>query len=130
MKQLEPTIENQHCRYCRSSWHHRTSQCLHLILCRLYGHPLGYSAGSKLAIALDVVDQPGGQKSHLLIAYLGGLAVFVGIMAGVCPLRSWRHLDQYRLVPISVVFGLIVIFITELAMTCLVGIRGSKLPVR
>ena len=38
----------------------------------------------KLAIALGVIDQPGGRKIHTQpIAYLGGLAVFLGIMAGV-----------------------------------------------
>ena len=68
----------------------------------------------KLAIALDVVDQPGGRKIHTEpIAYLGGLAVFVGIMAGVLSAAFVEApLDQYRPVPISVVFGLIVIFIT------------------
>jgi UDP-GlcNAc:undecaprenyl-phosphate GlcNAc-1-phosphate transferase len=51
----------------------------------------------KFAIVLGVVDQPGGRKIHTQpIAYLGGLAVFVGIMAGV----------------FSVIFGLIVIFLT------------------
>ena len=68
----------------------------------------------KLAIALDVVDQPGGRKIHTEpIAYLGGLAVFVGIMAGVLSAAFVEApLDQYRPVPISVVFGPIVIFIT------------------
>ena len=68
----------------------------------------------KLAIALGVVDQPGGRKIHNEpIAYLGGLAVFIGIMAGVLSAAFVEApLDQYRPVPISVVFGLIVIFIT------------------
>ncbi len=68
----------------------------------------------QLAIALGVVDQPGGRKIHTEpIAYLGGLAVFVGIMAGVLSAAFVEApLDQYRPVPISVVFGLIVIFIT------------------
>ena len=68
----------------------------------------------KLAIALGVVDQPGGRKIHTEpIAYLGGLAVFIGIMAGVLSAAFVEApLDQYRPVPISVVFGLIVIFIT------------------
>ena len=68
----------------------------------------------KLAIALGVIDQPGGRKIHTQpIAYLGGLAVFVGIMAGVFSAAFVEApLDQYRPVPVSVIFGLIVIFIT------------------
>ena len=68
----------------------------------------------KLAIALGVIDQPGGRKIHTEpIAYLGGLAVFIGIMAGILSAAFVEApLDQYRSVPISVVFGLIVIFIT------------------
>ena len=68
----------------------------------------------KLAIALGVIDQPGGRKIHTQpIAYLGGLAVFVGIMAGVFSAAFVEApLDQYRAVPVSVIFGLIVIFIT------------------
>ena len=68
----------------------------------------------KLAIALGVIDQPGGRKIHTQpIAYLGGLAVFVGIMAGVFSAAFVEDpLDQYRAVPVSVIFGLIVIFIT------------------
>ena len=68
----------------------------------------------KLAIALGVIDQPGGRKIHTQpIAYLGGLAVFLGIMAGVFSAAFVEApLDQYRAVPVSVIFGLIVIFIT------------------
>ena len=68
----------------------------------------------KLAIALGVIDQPGGRKIHTQpIAYLGGLAVFVGIMAGVFSAAFVEApLDQYRPVPVSVIFGLVVIFIT------------------
>jgi UDP-GlcNAc:undecaprenyl-phosphate GlcNAc-1-phosphate transferase len=68
----------------------------------------------KFAIVLGVVDQPGGRKIHTQpIAYLGGLAVFVGIMAGVFSAAFVEApLDQYRPVPISVIFGLIVIFLT------------------
>ena len=74
-----------------------------------------------VAIRFDIVDMPdGGRKIHRQpIAYLGGAAVFVGVLAGILGFDLFaagvgdRNLGLfYSPVPYAVVFGLLVIFAT------------------
>ena len=74
-----------------------------------------------VAIRFDIVDMPdGGRKIHRQpIAYLGGAAVFVGVLAGILGFDLFavgvgdRKLGLfYSPVPYAVVFGLLAIFAT------------------
>ncbi|MBG79587.1 MAG: hypothetical protein CMJ39_02610 [Phycisphaerae bacterium] len=72
-----------------------------------------------LAIAIDVVDRPDvGRKIHKSATpYLGGLAVFFGILAGIA--ASYILIDgqppEYRPLPVSIVGGMVAITFTGLA---------------
>jgi UDP-GlcNAc:undecaprenyl-phosphate GlcNAc-1-phosphate transferase len=73
----------------------------------------------KLAIAMDIIDRPDeARKQHKYpIAYLGGLAVFLGVMAAIgC---SFMMVDgpggELGPVPISIIIGILAITFTGLA---------------
>lgn len=83
----------------------------------------------RLAVANGVIDRPSeARKSHRVpVAYLGGVAVFLGVLAGVCfsylemvlPESVFRYhisprLLDLRPVPISVVLGMTLIMLTGL----------------
>lgn len=82
----------------------------------------------RLAIAHGIIDRPNARKVHKLpIAYLGGVAVFAGIMAGVLysflgvrlgGLIDWHATNQPRVldfthppVPYSILLGMTVILL-------------------
>ena len=79
-----------------------------------------------VAIKLDIVDHPDGKrKIHTYpIAYLGGAAVFAGVVAAIFTFDLLMRFDvpkgegwllaDYPPVPLAVVFGLFAIFVTGL----------------
>ena len=73
----------------------------------------------RLAIAMEIVDHPDQtRKEHKYpIAYLGGLAVFLGVMAAIA--FSFMVIDgpggQLGPVPISIIIGILAITFTGLA---------------
>lgn len=73
----------------------------------------------KLAISLDIVDRPDRQrKQHAMpIAYLGGFAVFIGIIAAIG--YSYTMTDGlagiFAPIPVSIVLGIVAITFTGLA---------------
>jgi UDP-GlcNAc:undecaprenyl-phosphate/decaprenyl-phosphate GlcNAc-1-phosphate transferase len=73
----------------------------------------------KAAIAADIVDHPDDdRKQHPFpVAYLGGLAVFFGLIAGigVSYLLIDPQIAQFRPVPLAIVIGMFAIAATGLA---------------
>ena len=73
----------------------------------------------RLAIATDVVDRPDvGRKIHKSATpYLGGVAVFVGILAGIAAsyVLVGGEPPAYRPLPVSIVGGMVAIAFTGLA---------------
>lgn len=73
----------------------------------------------RLAIAMEIIDRPDeSRKQHKYpIAYLGGLAVFVGVMAGIA--YSFAAVEgpagQLGSVPVSIIIGILAITFTGLA---------------
>lgn len=73
----------------------------------------------RAAIAGNVIDHPDeGRKQHAFpVAYLGGLAVFFGLIGGVG--ISYMLIDpevsQFRAVPLAIIIGMFAIAITGLA---------------
>ena len=73
----------------------------------------------RLAIALDIVDRPDQKrKQHALpVAYLGGFAVFFGIIAAIG--YSYTMTDGmagiFAPIPVSIVLGILAITFTGLA---------------
>jgi UDP-GlcNAc:undecaprenyl-phosphate GlcNAc-1-phosphate transferase len=73
----------------------------------------------RLALRADVTDQPDDERKlhRYPVAYLGGVAVFLGLIAAVAV--SYVYMDgiaaQYRHVPFAVVLGMVVIMFTGLA---------------
>lgn len=85
----------------------------------------------RLAIHLGIIDRPSGRKVHAVpIAYLGGVAVFLGIIAGIIysylavpfeGLIGWhqtaylvKDINTPHLVPPSIVLGITVIMVVGL----------------
>jgi UDP-GlcNAc:undecaprenyl-phosphate GlcNAc-1-phosphate transferase len=73
----------------------------------------------RVAVALEIIDKPDRtRKQHLFpIAYLGGFAVFLGVIAGITYSLSITRGSASNLagVPISVIIGLLAITFTGLA---------------
>lgn len=73
----------------------------------------------RLAIAMDIIDRPNeARKQHKYpIAYLGGFAVFLGVMAAI--LCSFMIIDgpggELGPVPVSIIIGILAITFTGLA---------------
>ena len=75
-----------------------------------------------LAVRFDIVDHPdGGRKVHTYpVAYLGGAAVFLGMIAAILasyalPLLgggSYRLVADYPIVPIAITLGMFAVFTT------------------
>ncbi|MHC4245679.1 MAG: hypothetical protein ACYSUU_02645, partial [Planctomycetota bacterium] len=75
-----------------------------------------------LAVKFDIVDHPdGGRKVHTYpVAYLGGAAVFLGMIAAILasyalPLLgggSYRIVADYPIVPIAITLGMFAVFTT------------------
>ena len=75
-----------------------------------------------LAVKFDIVDHPdGGRKVHTYpVAYLGGAAVFLGMIAAilasyVLPLLgggSYRIVADYPIVPLAITLGMFAVFTT------------------
>jgi UDP-GlcNAc:undecaprenyl-phosphate GlcNAc-1-phosphate transferase len=74
---------------------------------------------ARVAFALNVIDRPdAGRKGHERpVAYLGGLAVFLGLVAalGVSYVTVDRASAQYAPMPIAVIIGMMAIMLTGLA---------------
>jgi UDP-GlcNAc:undecaprenyl-phosphate GlcNAc-1-phosphate transferase len=74
---------------------------------------------ARLAFRLGVVDRPdAGRKAHdAPVAYLGGLAVFIGIVAAIATsyVTVDRASEQYAPMPMAVVVGMLAIMLTGLA---------------
>ena len=70
-----------------------------------------------IAIKIGVIDRPDeARKVHKRpIAYLGGAAVFVGIIAGIAVGYSVHVPVSFRPVPTSIVLGMFAIFLTGIA---------------
>lgn len=73
----------------------------------------------RIAIAADIIDHPDqGRKQHAYpIAYLGGLAVFAGVLAGIAASGMFTTGQAAILqgVPLSIVVGMLAIVFTGLA---------------
>lgn len=73
----------------------------------------------RIAIATDIIDHPDqGRKQHAYpIAYLGGLAVFAGVLAGIAASGIFTSGQAAILqgVPLSIVVGMLAIVFTGLA---------------
>lgn len=73
----------------------------------------------RAAIAGNVIDHPDeGRKQHAFpVAYLGGLAVFFGLIGGVgiSYVLFEPEIAQFRAVPLAIVIGMFAIAITGLA---------------
>jgi UDP-GlcNAc:undecaprenyl-phosphate GlcNAc-1-phosphate transferase len=73
----------------------------------------------RIAIATDIIDHPDqGRKQHAYpIAYLGGLAVFAGVLAGIAASAIFTSGQAAILqgVPLSIVVGMLAIVFTGLA---------------
>lgn len=73
----------------------------------------------KIALMADVVDKPdAARKVHLLATpYLGGMAVFIGILVGIAVsyVLVAGAPSEYRPLPLSIVGGMIAIVFTGLA---------------
>jgi UDP-N-acetylmuramyl pentapeptide phosphotransferase/UDP-N-acetylglucosamine-1-phosphate transferase len=78
-----------------------------------------------LAVKFDIVDHPdGGRKAHAYpVAYLGGMAVFVGLLGGifasyvlpsVVSSGGKNIVTEYSLVPFAITAGMFTIFVTGL----------------
>ncbi len=73
----------------------------------------------RVAIAFDIIDHPDDdRKAHPYpVAYLGGVAVFFGVLIGIG--ASYLYLDagvaNFRPVPIAIVIGMVAIAFTGLA---------------
>ena len=75
-----------------------------------------------LAVKFDIVDHPdGGRKVHTYpVAYLGGAAVFLGMIAAILasyaiPLLgggSYRIIADYPIVPLAITLGMFAVFTT------------------
>ena len=76
-----------------------------------------------LAVKFDIVDHPdGGRKVHAYpVAYLGGMAVFVGLLGGIfasyvlpslVSARAGTIVSEYSLVPFAITAGMFTIFVT------------------
>jgi len=72
----------------------------------------------RLAVAANIIDHPDeGRKQHQFpVAYLGGLAVFFGLIVGIG--ISYVMVDpqvaQFRSVPVAIVIGMLAITVTGL----------------
>jgi UDP-GlcNAc:undecaprenyl-phosphate GlcNAc-1-phosphate transferase len=73
----------------------------------------------KIAVATGIIDMPDRQrKLHAYpVAYLGGMAVFVGVIAAILAAMVFAKGDTalLRVVPLSVVIGMLAIVLTGLA---------------
>jgi len=72
----------------------------------------------RVAIRAGIVDRPdAGRKQHRIpVAYLGGMAVFFGLLAGIGVAALSNELDgPMRAVPVGVILGMFAITITGLA---------------
>jgi UDP-GlcNAc:undecaprenyl-phosphate GlcNAc-1-phosphate transferase len=73
----------------------------------------------RIAIATDIIDHPDqGRKQHAYpIAYLGGLAIFAGVLAGIAASGIFTSGQAAILqgVPLSIVVGMLAIVFTGLA---------------
>ncbi len=73
----------------------------------------------KIAVATGIIDMPDRQrKLHAYpVAYLGGMAVFVGVIAAIIAANVFARGDAglLRVVPLSVVIGMLAIVLTGLA---------------
>jgi UDP-GlcNAc:undecaprenyl-phosphate GlcNAc-1-phosphate transferase len=73
----------------------------------------------RIAIATDIIDHPDqGRKQHAYpIAYIGGLAVFAGVLAGIAASAIFTSGQAAILqgVPLSIVVGMLAIVFTGLA---------------
>jgi hypothetical protein len=72
-----------------------------------------------LAIAMEIVDKPNeARKQHKFpIAYLGGFAVFLGVMAGIAYSYTIQSgpAATFAPIPVSIVIGIVAITFTGLA---------------
>lgn len=72
----------------------------------------------RVAIAFDVIDRPNDpRKTHAYpVAYLGGLAVFLGLIAAVATSYAFYEdtVKAYPAVPLAIVLGMIAITFTGL----------------
>lgn len=73
----------------------------------------------RLAIRLNIIDKPDQvRKLHEFpVAYLGGIAVFLGVLAAIALSYVWFDgtTARYDTVPLAVVVGMVVITLTGLA---------------
>lgn len=73
----------------------------------------------KAAVAADIVDHPdAGRKQHPYpVAYLGGVAVFLGLLIAIAfsylPIGGAQ--PQYQPIPLSILIGIVAITVTGLA---------------
>ena len=73
----------------------------------------------RVAVSADIIDHPDqGRKQHAYpIAYLGGLAIFAGVLAGIgaSGLFTSGQAAILQGVPVSIVVGMLAIVFTGLA---------------